>query len=69
VQVNIVVVRAFVRLRQILGSHKELESKLKELEHKYEKHDSAIKDIFEAIRQLMSVPNRPRRIIKGFAAK
>ena len=69
VQVNIAIVRAFVKLRQILFGHKELVYKLEELERKYEKHDLAIKDIFEAIRQLMNVPRRPKRVIRGFAAR
>ena len=65
VQVNIAVIRAFVKLRQILSTHKELAYKLKELERKIEKHDKEIKDIFEAIRQLMSPPEEPKRRI-GF---
>lgn len=52
VQVNIAIMRAFVKLRQILSTHKELAHKLTELERKIEKHDVEIKAIFEAIRQL-----------------
>lgn len=69
VQVNIAIMRAFVKLRQILSTHKELVYKLEKLEQKYEKHDLAIKDIFDAIRQLMSVPVKAKRVIKGFAVK
>ena len=57
IQVNIAIMRAFVRLRQILSTHKELAYKLKELEHKIEKHDEDIQAIFEAIRQLMAPPS------------
>jgi len=58
--------RAFVKLRQILATHKELVHKLNELERKTEKHDVDIQSIFEAIRQLMvPPPEKPRRII-GF---
>ena len=67
VQVNIAIMRAFVKLRQILSAHKKLAHKLDELERKIEKHDEAIKDIFQAIRQLMSPPGEPRRRI-GFHA-
>ena len=65
VQVNIVIMRAFVKLRQILSTHKEVVHKLNELERKIEKHDAEIRSIFEAIRQLMSPPEKPRRMI-GF---
>ena len=66
VQVNIAIMRAFVKLRQILSTHKELVHKLKELEQKIEKHDVEIQSIFDAIRQLMApLPKPPRRKI-GF---
>jgi len=65
IQVNIAIMRAFVKLRQILSTRKELAQKLKELEDKIEKHDEAIKGIFEAIRQLMAPPDKPKRKI-GF---
>jgi hypothetical protein len=56
VQVNIAIMRAFVKLRQILSMNKELAHKLAELEHKIERHDVEIHAIFEAIRQLMAPP-------------
>lgn len=56
IQVNIAIMRAFVKLREIFSTHKELAHKLKELEHKIEKHDAEIQAIFEAIRQLMKPP-------------
>jgi len=62
VQASIQVVRAFVRLRGILATHKELARKLEELERKY---DSQFKVVFEAIRQLMTPPEPKRRPI-GF---
>ena len=66
IQVNIAVMRVFVRLRQILSNHKELVHKLKELERKIEDHDEQIIAIFEAIRQLMEPPpEKPKRRI-GF---
>jgi len=67
VQASIQVVRAFVRLREILSTHKELARKLAELEQKIEKHDASIRSIFEAIRQLMAPPKEKRRPI-GFRA-
>ncbi|MBU2567626.1 MAG: ORF6N domain-containing protein [Elusimicrobia bacterium] len=65
VRSSIQVVRAFVKLREILSTHKELAHKLTELEQKIEKHDTEIKTIFEAIRQLMAPPTKPKRPI-GF---
>ncbi len=58
VQVNIEIMRAFIRLRHILASHKELARRLDELEKKY---DAQFKVVFDAIRQLMS-PSEPKRI-------
>lgn len=67
IHVNIAIMRAFVKLRQILSTHKELAHKLEQLEKKIEKHDEAIKGIFEIIQQLMAVPEEPKRQI-GFHA-
>jgi hypothetical protein len=65
IQVNIAIMRAFVRLRGILSAHKEHSYKLDQLERKIEKHDAEIRSIFQAIRQLMSPPDKPKRRI-GF---
>ena len=65
IRVNIQIMRAFVKLRQILSNNKELAYKLEELERKISKHDENIRDIFEAIRQLMAPPEKPKRRI-GF---
>jgi hypothetical protein len=62
VQVNIEIMRAFVRLRQIMTSHADLARKLESLERKY---DAQFKSVFDAIRQLMAPP-RPRRRRIGF---
>ena len=62
VQVNIEIMRAFIRLRQMLASNAELARKLDALEKKY---DAQFKDVFEAIRQLMAPPEPKRRAI-GF---
>lgn len=65
VHVNIAIMRAFVKLREILSTHKELAHKLAQLERKIEKHDEEIKLIFDAIRQLM-IPPEPKRRRIGF---
>jgi len=53
IHVNIAIMRAFVRLKRILSTHKEVSRKLKELEQKYDKHDSDIRIIFDTIRKLI----------------
>ena len=67
-QVNIAIMRAFVKLREILSMNKELAYKLGELERKIEKHDVDIQAIFEAIRQLMVPPPGPPKRRIGFHA-
>lgn len=62
VQVNIEIMRAFVKLRELLTSNRELARKLNALEKKY---DSQFKIVFDAIRQLMAPPVKPKRRI-GF---
>ncbi len=62
VQVNVEIMRAFVRLRQLLSSHADLARKLEDLERRY---DSQFKVVFDAIRQLMAPPEPKRRRI-GF---
>lgn len=65
VKLSIHIVKAFVRLRHWIASHGELARKLGELERKFEKHDHELRTIFEAIRQLMMSPEKPKRKI-GF---
>ena len=68
IQVNVAIMRAFVKLREMLSTHKELAHKLSELEDHLKDHDEQIQTIFEAIRQLMTPPERPRKRI-GFKLK
>ena len=68
VQVNIEIVRVFVCLRQILSTHKELARKLAEIELRLQNQDEQIQTIFEAIRQLMTPLESPRKRI-GFEVK
>jgi len=68
VQVNIAIMRVFVRLRETLALHKELAHKLAELERKIEGHDAGIRTLFDAIRHLTAPPANPNREI-GFHIK
>ena len=63
--VNIAIIRTFVKLRKILASHSELSRKLSELERKY---DNQFRVVFDAIRQLMAVPETSSKPI-GFRSK
>jgi phage regulator Rha-like protein len=56
VQISVFVVRAFVKLREMLSTHKELAHKLAELERKLQNHDESIRSLVVAIRQLMAPP-------------
>jgi hypothetical protein len=67
VQVNVAIMRAFVSLRRLLATNEALARKFAELERRLEGHDEAIKSLFDAIRELMSPPVKPRREI-GFHA-
>jgi phage regulator Rha-like protein len=68
IQVNIEIMRAFVRLRDMLGAHKELARKLEDLERHLKDHDEQIQTIFEAIRQLMT-PSVTQQKKIGFELK
>ena len=65
---SVFVVRAFVRLRQMVTTHKEMAAKLEELERRVASHDTHIRSLFEAVRQLMIPPEPDKRKI-GFLAK
>lgn len=66
IAVNIEIMRAFVRLREVLAGNKELAAKLVELERKLSTHDQAIAGILDAIRQLMAPPPAPKKRPIGF---
>jgi hypothetical protein len=68
VEINIEIMRAFVRLRKMILSNKDLAQKLDALERKVAGHDVHIRTLFEAIRQLMKPPEPNRRKI-GFLVK
>ncbi|HEX9829679.1 MAG TPA: ORF6N domain-containing protein [Bacteroidota bacterium] len=68
VQMSVFVVRAFVRLREVAITQRELAEKLKELELRVGNHDTDISAIIDAIRQLMTPPDPPKRRL-GFEVK
>ncbi len=65
IHVNIAIMRAFVKLREMLATHKDLARKLNEMEKKY---DAQFKVVFDAIRQLMATPEPKKKKI-GFVVR
>lgn len=65
IEVNILIMRAFVKLREIISTHKKVAEKLKELENKFKDHDDQITQIIQVINQLMTPPDPPKKKI-GF---
>jgi hypothetical protein len=68
VEVSVYVVRAFIRLREVLAAHTELSHKLAELEMRVDGHDEQIAAMIEGIRQLLAPPETPPRKL-GFRVK
>ena len=67
IAVNIAIMRAFVQVRSLLATNQDLAERLMELERRIASHDTAITSLFDAIRQLMAVPDSGSRPI-GFTA-
>lgn len=65
IEVNILIMRAFVKLREIISTHKNVADKLKELENKFKDHDDQITQIIQVINQLITPPDPPKKRI-GF---
>ena len=65
VQMSVFVVRAFVRLREMLSNNRRLAGKIDELENRLDTHDSVIRKLIEAIKELMT-PEEPSRVRIGF---
>ena len=65
VEMSVFVVRAFVRLREMLSTNRELAAKLVELESRLDTQDTSIQNLFEAIKELM-IPEEPTRRRIGF---
>ena len=66
IQVNIQIMRTFTKLREMLATHRDLARRLDALERKY---DTQFKVVFDAIRQLMTTPEKPKRRIGFHAGK
>ncbi len=65
INVNIAIMRAFVKMREILSASRELSAKLEKIENQLAEHDEQFKIVFKAIKQLLKEDNQPKRKI-GF---
>ena len=66
IQVNIVIMRAFVKLREVMATHADLAYKIEALERNYSEHDREIQVIFQAIKDLLEPPPDPPKRRIGF---
>lgn len=66
IEVNVAIMRAFVKLREVMATHKELALKIEALERKYKYHDDEIRVIFEAIKKLLEPQPTPGKRRIGF---
>jgi hypothetical protein len=69
IETNILIMRAFIKLREMVATNELVRQKIEDLERKYDRHDNQIKAIFEAIRELLEPkPLKPKKPI-GFHVK
>ena len=69
IEVNIAIMRAFVQLRKIIGSHEKLEEKLRKIKHHIEDHDEKIEAIFRVIQELIKPDQKPKKKRIGYTVK
>jgi hypothetical protein len=70
VQVNIAIMRAFVKLRELMMTHKDLARKIEELEVKFRKHDENFVIVFQAIRKLLEPSEKSKKKLPiGFGVR
>ena len=67
VQMNILIVRAFIKLREMLAAHKDLARKMEDLEHTQRKQGQQLGQVYSMIKQLIEPPAEPKRRI-GFTS-
>jgi len=66
VQASVRIVRAFIRLREMVAANVQLAAKLKALEQRFDSHDAAIANLFATLKQLLEPPEAPKRREIGF---
>jgi len=65
IEMNILIIRAFIRLREMLASHKELAQKVVDLERTQQEHGIKIGSVYNMVKRLIETPTKPKRRI-GF---
>jgi hypothetical protein len=65
VQMNILIIRAFIKLREVLATHRDLARKLEDLERRHADHASRIDGVYQILQRLIATPAKPKRSI-GF---
>ena len=68
VQMNILIVRAFIKLREMLATHKDLAHKIEQLERHQKEHGQQLAAIYSIVKRLIEIPSKPRKPI-GFRGK
>ncbi len=66
VQANILIMRAFIKLREMVATNELVRQKIEELERKYQSHDKQFTAVFEALRELLEPPKVPKKKAIGF---
>jgi hypothetical protein len=59
VQMNILIIRAFVKLREMLASHKDLAQKIKDIERKQKEHSQQLSSVYSMVKKMIDIPTRP----------
>ncbi len=67
IQINLAIIRAFIQLRELMATHKDLARKMEKLEGEQKHHSKLIVHVFEQLRKLQELPKKPKRQI-GFSA-
>ena len=61
INASIVVIKAFVNLREMLSTNKEFKIKFEQIERKFADHDQKLKNVFDAVRQIMAPQQNPNK--------
>lgn len=69
VEVNIQIMRTFVKLREVMATHKDLAQKITELERRHDSHDEYFRVVFDAIRKLLEPPPKRKKRPIGFVVQ
>ncbi len=69
IQTSVLIMRAFIKLREMIANNELIRQKIEALEKKYDRHDGQLKNIFDALRELLEPPKTPNKKPVGFHVK